>query len=351
MQNLREVLLKNFVPWTRSNLVNRVMVARSPMNAAHLPEGMTLTPRKLHGKRVIVKNGRLYGNVRQVNAYWPQAGMCETEHVRAFWVVSGQVNCQVGNYVLGCKVGDFVIVPPRTPLPADRHLPHLAASNVPGQSCLLLWISLYRRGFQCWLSEYGFDGQRRDSATENYLFLNGQMIQLFHMFIEEAMNRKNALICNSLLTAFGAALQYESEDARYLLPGLVVKSDHIPTTSIDFTQQLEDYIRRHLDQQLSLDHVAREFYMSRTQFVRRMRQETGKSFIDFLNSYRIKEAQMLLRESEWTVQTIAQFVGFKSPTYFQTFFLRRVGCTPGEYRRDETCHSMQNGPIEEPVGE
>jgi two-component system response regulator YesN len=78
--------------------------------------------------------------------------------------------------------------------------------------------------------------------------------------------------------------------------------------------------------------VAREMYMSRTQFVRRMRKETGKTFIEFLNSYRISEAQTLLKQSEWTTHTIAQFLGFKSPTYFYALFRTQVGCTPGEYR-------------------
>lgn len=343
MQNLQHVLQKNFIPWTQAAPVERIAVARPGMRAADLPEGMQLTPSKIPGERVIVKGGRLYGNVRQVSAYWPQAGMNETEHTRAFWVVAGQVNAQVSNTMLGGRVGDFVLAPSRTPLPADRHPPHLVTSNVAGQSCLLLWMALYRRGFQCWLSEYESDGRRHDRAGENYLFLDGQVIQLFQLLVEEAQGNKNQKVCNGLLAAFGAALQREIEASRYLLPGVVTRPEELPDTETDFTRQLEAYIHQHMNQSLTLERVARELYMSRTQFVRRMRRETGKTFVEFLTAHRISEAQALLRESEWTTQTIAQFLGFKSPTYFHALFRDHVDCTPGEYRIRH--RNKQNRPI------
>jgi AraC-like DNA-binding protein len=65
-----------------------------------------------------------------------------------------------------------------------------------------------------------------------------------------------------------------------------------------------------------------------------MRQETGKTFVQFLTDYRIAEAKVLLGDSDWTVTTIAGFLGFKSNNYFQTVFRRATGKTPGQYRTD-----------------
>jgi AraC-like DNA-binding protein len=346
MQPLQRLLQDKFVPWTQAGSFERVIVARPRMKSARLPDGVKLTYRKMPGERMVVKSGRLYGNVRQVCARWPEAGMHETEHPRAFWVAEGQVNCQVGNYVLGCKTGDFVLMPPRTPHPADRHPLHLVTSNIPNQSCLLLWMSLYRRGFQCWLSEYEHGGHRHDSPAENYLFLNGQLVQLFRMLVEETLGEGNRSLCGGLLTAFGAAVQREVETARFLLPGSALISEEAPGGSTDFITQLEDYVRQHINQPLTLERVAHELYMSRTQFARRIRQETGQSFVEFLNARRVKEAQNLLRESEWTVRAIAQFIGFKSPAYFHAFFLRHTGCTPGAYRHNGTPRrARKNGSI------
>ena len=73
-------------------------------------------------------------------------------------------------------------------------------------------------------------------------------------------------------------------------------------------------------------------HLSRTQFVRRMREETGQTFVEFLTDYRIKEAKTLLRESDWTISAIAGFLGFKTPSYFRTVFLRQTGQTASAYR-------------------
>jgi AraC-like DNA-binding protein len=332
MQNLQQVLLRNFIPWTQNNSAERIIVARSKMELTDLPEGVKMTPRKIQGKRIIVQGGRQYGNVRHLCARWPEAGMHEAEHPFALWVAEGQVNCQVGNYFLGCSAGDLILIPPRTPFPANRHPAHVVTSNIANHSCLVVWMSLYRRGFQCWLSSYDSTGQRQTSAAENYLFLNGQVIQLFSVLLEEILDGKDQTISEGLFTAFGGSLRREVESSRFLLPGVVIESEALPADETDFTRQVGSYIQQHLNQSLTLEQVAREMYMSRTQFVRRMRKETGKTFIEFLNSYRISEAQTLLKQSEWTTHTIAQFLGFKSPTYFYALFRAQVGCTPGEYR-------------------
>jgi two-component system response regulator YesN len=81
-----------------------------------------------------------------------------------------------------------------------------------------------------------------------------------------------------------------------------------------------------------VDRVARAMYLSRAQFARRMRQETGKSFVEFLNDYRMEEAKVLLQDSDWTVRVIAGFLGFQSSTYFQTVFRRSCGLSPSQYR-------------------
>jgi AraC-like DNA-binding protein len=120
-----------------------------------------------------------------------------------------------------------------------------------------------------------------------------------------------------------------------------------PPTQNDFTGQLEDYVKHHLNQSMTSEQVARELYMSRSQFVRRIRQETGQAFVEFLSTYRIQQAKTLLGESEWPVQTIAKYVGFKSSTYFHAFFQRQVGCTPGEFRLKtrQITHPLKNEAI------
>lgn len=333
MSKLLELLQAKLLPWSRDNGAERIVVARQTMTRRDVPTWVELNQRKLSGKRVIVKGDRLYGNTRLASAKWPEMGMHEVEAFRFVCVVQGQVNFQAGEYLLGCREGDYILLPPRTPHMGNEHRAELIHSRVPGRSCLLLWIGSYRRGLQCWLSSYG-EKHRTGGALNNYLFLNSQLIELFRLLFEEASSAKNTQLCNYLLAAAFTSLNRELEGGSYFHPGPTIKVSEPPVANSDFSLQIEKYIRRHLNQPLTLEQVARGLYMSRAQLARVVRRETGHSFGELHTIYRIQEAKTLLCESEWTVQTIARFIGFKSTAYFCTLFQRQVGRTPSEFRSE-----------------
>ena len=50
--------------------------------------------------------------------------------------------------------------------------------------------------------------------------------------------------------------------------------------------------------------------------------------------YRIQQAEILLKNSAYSIAEVAEFTGFSSPSHFGSCFLRYVGCTPREYRKN-----------------
>jgi two-component system response regulator YesN len=74
-------------------------------------------------------------------------------------------------------------------------------------------------------------------------------------------------------------------------------------------------------------------YLSRSQFSRRVRAETGKTFVELLNEHRIETAKELLRDTDWTINSITSFIGFKTPHHFQSLFREQTGMTPNTYRQ------------------
>jgi len=63
-----------------------------------------------------------------------------------------------------------------------------------------------------------------------------------------------------------------------------------------------------------------------------LRQETGKTALEHIHIYLIKEAKNLLLSSENNVAGIAYDLGFESPSYFTRLFKKIVGVTPVQYR-------------------
>ena len=88
--------------------------------------------------------------------------------------------------------------------------------------------------------------------------------------------------------------------------------------------------------EISLNVVAQEVNISPNHFSAIFSQETGKTFVEYLTAVRMEKARQLLRTSSMRTTDIAFAVGYKDPHYFSTLFKRMQGCTPKEYRKQES---------------
>lgn len=327
MSILEEKLNTKLIPWSRLDAQERFIVAREKMSAAQMPDGVILKRRKILGPRVIVRNKREYSNVRSLTANWPEAGLQEWEHYKMVCVLNGQMDFQAGNYAVQCGEGFYLLLPPGIPQP-DGFKSYHAESTF----CDVLNIILHPHAVQCFFQHAPAD--RRVEDLENYLFKNSSLVMIFQALMEEMVNGQDnsCQIGADLLSAFWTTLQREVKEHRYINPGPMRRPEMITQKSAGFEADLLHYIQTHLNKPLKLSTVTRAMYMSRAQFARRMHEETGKTFVQFLTDYRVTEAKVLLRDSDWTITTIAGFLGFRSNNYFQAVFRRATGKTPGDYR-------------------
>lgn len=336
------LLSHRLIPWAQDNIWQRIIVAHPDLRVADLPTDVSMERRKMRGKRVIMKGKRRYGNTRTFTASWPDDDLIEMESSKLICVLNGQADYQVGEYLLHVGAGHFIFMPPGTPHPGGDK-PHLEGAHREKGACDLLQIVPYRRGIQCWICQSR--GQYHSGLhTENYLIRNEQIIAVYHLMMEEAIasSDNHEQICESLLGTFLMMLQREINAGRYLLPGPRVTQETSIPSGTDFLTELNEYVIGHLQEQLTLESVARQMHLSRAQFARRIRQQTGQTFIAYLTERRLEEARILLRESEWTAIAISEFVGFQSSTYFHRLFRERMKMTPGEYRQKTSGkHSKQ----------
>lgn len=83
---------------------------------------------------------------------------------------------------------------------------------------------------------------------------------------------------------------------------------------------------------LTLRSVADRLYVTPSYFSTLFGRETGKSFVHYLNDYRLKQSQRMLIETSLPVKEIGSAVGFSSVSYFIQRFKEHFGCTPQQYR-------------------
>ena len=63
-----------------------------------------------------------------------------------------------------------------------------------------------------------------------------------------------------------------------------------------------------------------------------IREQSGRSVMDWLNAHCVLRAQVLLRHTDLSIYEIADALGFQSATFFSRFFHRETGVTPKNYR-------------------
>ncbi len=96
---------------------------------------------------------------------------------------------------------------------------------------------------------------------------------------------------------------------------------------------VKDYIQTHLsDMDLSLAKTAGEFYLNSSYLSRIFKQETGNSFIEYVNGLRVEKAKAFLRDTDLKIYEIAEKVGIENANYLGIVFKKKVGCSPYEYR-------------------
>ncbi|MEL6812180.1 MAG: helix-turn-helix domain-containing protein [Bacteroidota bacterium] len=91
-----------------------------------------------------------------------------------------------------------------------------------------------------------------------------------------------------------------------------------------------------LDQDLRLYDLAHRSGVSQHQLSQILNESFEMNFYEFVNSYRIKSAKQFLLAKEYsnyTIDAIAQEVGFKSKSTFYQAFRKFVGTTPSAFRR------------------
>lgn len=72
---------------------------------------------------------------------------------------------------------------------------------------------------------------------------------------------------------------------------------------------------------------------SRSTLERRMKAAIGRTPKEEIQRLRFREVERLLRESDLTLEAIAEKTGFVSASHFQNAFRERHGITPGRFRR------------------
>ena len=100
----------------------------------------------------------------------------------------------------------------------------------------------------------------------------------------------------------------------------------------EFIKKLNEVIRvNYANPEFSMDDMADNLNMSRSNFYRKIKGVLDLSPNEFLRLERLKKAAQLLKEGENRVNEICYMVGFNSPSYFAKCFQKQFGVLPKDF--------------------
>ncbi|MDX6747905.1 AraC family transcriptional regulator [Polaribacter sp. PL03] len=115
----------------------------------------------------------------------------------------------------------------------------------------------------------------------------------------------------------------------------VLSSSDMRQTTTESSERIDTvlkYISDNYASSISLDNISGVACMTTNSFCRFFKKMTNKSFTQFLNEIRIKNASRILVQENTPISEVCYIVGFNSLTNFNKQFKQIMGATPKKFR-------------------
>lgn len=129
-------------------------------------------------------------------------------------------------------------------------------------------------------------------------------------------------------SVINSAVNMMSMCASYLYTNEIIRNN--PDV---FVYQLKEYIKAHLDSDITIDEICRHFYISRTKLYKISLKNFNMGITDYIRYMRIRRAKKLIRDTDDSIARISLAVGINDTNYFTRMFKKTEGITPLQYRK------------------
>ena len=115
-----------------------------------------------------------------------------------------------------------------------------------------------------------------------------------------------------------------------------VEEQEIIPTNLTWLKASLDYIELNLHEPIRLDNLAKEANISPVYFSKKFKRTIGMTVSDFLFKKKVLKARELLVQTDESIQSIAEQLGYQTMPHFYRLFKKETGITPAAYRKKHT---------------
>ncbi|SEN31055.1 helix-turn-helix transcriptional regulator [Lihuaxuella thermophila] len=119
-----------------------------------------------------------------------------------------------------------------------------------------------------------------------------------------------------------------------------------PTEKELIVQRVISYIEKHYAEEISLERIADELFLSKYYLSHTFKDVTGVTIMSYVMNRRINQAKIcFLIDPDLSVTEAGYRVGFKHLSHFSRVFKEKVGMTPEQYRKWVRCRAGIDMPL------
>ena len=119
----------------------------------------------------------------------------------------------------------------------------------------------------------------------------------------------------------------------YLFRELMLMMPQVSGFIQEEIERAKDYFEEHYNEEISIEQYAASRSMSTSWFNRSFRGAVGTSPMKYILDIRIRNAQVLLETTDYSIANIAAVIGYDNPMYFSRMFRKAKGLSPAKYRK------------------
>lgn len=102
----------------------------------------------------------------------------------------------------------------------------------------------------------------------------------------------------------------------------------------DVVHQAKRYILEHIQEDIYVEEIAKQVHLNAQYLMRVFKKETEMSILEFITAERIGLAKELLANTDYSINKVADCVGYGNYSYFTKVFKRYVNVSPKTYRQN-----------------
>lgn len=240
-----------------------------------------------------------------------------------YFFMGGEVSIEIGGKASALKPGDMILIPPGV-----KHHINLLNTELPYQR-IVFWISQdYCRQLMQISSDYGYLMQHV-SITKKYIYhydvieFNAIKSKVFQILEEIHFDRfgksaKISLCINDLLLHVNRTI-YEQEHPA------------TPKEELSLYENLISFIEGHLEEDLSLDQLANEFFVNKYHIAHVFKENLGMSVHQYITKKRLAQCKDAILNNADIMEASLQ-CGFSDYSSFYRAFKKEYGSSPKEFK-------------------